>query len=207
MHLQCRDHRRQKPIVGNKIPAFWGSPPGWKPRRWKRTHPPAGRASHWNPRIRSQGPTSPWTSGEALADSGFSWSRRWRTLAPRPSDSLLSDAAWAGRGPPGGLRRRCASGTRPGIYYQRGAGAPTRSSSAKKVHANSPIMVMGRTDEGEPDLWAGRTRANRIFESFGEQCLGSTLNVTAKEEYGLILVTLKHPVSGDCPLFTEKKVI
>ncbi|XP_043743903.1 translation initiation factor IF-2-like [Cervus elaphus] len=55
--------------------------------------------------------------------------------------------------------------------------------------------------------WAGRTRANRIFESFGEQCLGSTLNVTAKEEYGLILVTLKHPVSGDCPLFTEKKVI
>lgn len=55
--------------------------------------------------------------------------------------------------------------------------------------------------------WAGQTRANRIFESFGEQCLGSTLNVTAKEEYGLILVTLKHPVSGDCPLFTEKKVI
>lgn len=30
--------------------------------------------------------------------------------APRPSDSFLSDSAWAGRGPPGGLLGRCARG-------------------------------------------------------------------------------------------------
>lgn len=106
------NHRRQKPIFENKIPASRSSSPGWKARGWKRTLPPSGQASRWNPRSRSRGPASPRRSGEDPAESRFSWSRRCRTLAPRPSDSFLSDAAWAGRGPPGGLRGRCASGAK-----------------------------------------------------------------------------------------------
>ena len=92
------------------------------------------------------------------ADSGYSWSRRCKTLAPRPSDSLLSDAAWAGRGPPGGLRGRCASGTRPGVYYQHGPGAPTRSSTEK-----SPARVARY--EGHGQGGRGRTGSLRASAS------------------------------------------
>ena len=141
-----------KPIVGNKIPAFWGSSPCWKPREWKRIHPPAGRASHWSPSIRSRGPTSPWTSGEPRlipgipgADAARLSLHAPRTLSYQMLPELvgvpLAGCAGAARAEPDPVSTINTALERPPDL------AP------KRAPLEWPDMrVMGRADEGEPDL-------------------------------------------------------
>lgn len=100
--------------------------------------PTAGRAlsavEPGIPESRDPAPPIPQSGSGAPANSGFPGAG---ALAPRPSEPFLSDAARAGRGPPGGLRGRCAN-------------PPERPREARSVCA-APSAAPAGTPRSGPD--------------------------------------------------------
>ena len=92
-------------------------------------------------------------------------------MAPRPSDSFLSDAAWAGQGPPGGLLGRCASGAK--LLPPDTADAPSVYTALGRLTGQSQVGLRKGSERwlgGEGYGQEALIRANQMAESFDERC-------------------------------------